>query len=652
MLGSVVIGCHPSARHGASPANPPANAPPPPANPPANAPPPPANTPPPHPVPANDPSSAGPMPFAANAAAPGYMQYSGELDRLMRGMARGDVPLDRYIDSARGVVFARNLENGEPPGRQAQLLCGGALHTWFRHHRSQMRMAFVTLDESGPGDWSVPLLTCRDDHCTYTGVTEGDSATELHYVRRHGRLVLDSVIELDCCTTSEGWDSAGAALGARPGPAPRSAPAPLCRRPRGPPLIPRRAHPCSSRVPIGYPSLVPHRAAFRLVPSLLLLLAACSGSKTAPLTQLVVVVDSDLAVPSALDTVHLLVTAPDGSAYDKTVQLTGPGAIPLPLTLGVQYTSGTLEPVMITATGRHAGSAVVTTQVNTAWVLGESRLVHIVLSATCVGVPCQMGMTCREGVCLTSLVPGSTLPVFDGSIPGLDGSVQGLDGGMDAAIEGGTDAGMDAAVDGGIDAPVDGSSDGPVDAASDSGPVGCVTELGCPTGTRCEHLGAGGGWAGVCQTTGSAALGASCGANADCMSGRCYHTYCHAPCKAMSQCPSGSCTAESDEGYVCVAAVCSSDCDAGEACADVCVTTCDAEGDCPAGQACVLDNASGRGPVCTTGTQSCGSTEIELVGVAAHPCILDQGCSSGADCPPSYTCVTDLLGPGRSLCAK
>jgi hypothetical protein len=142
------------------------------------------------------------------------------------------------------------------------------------------------------------------------------------------------------------------------------------------------------------------------VAALLLALASCSS----PVTELVVVVDSDHTVPSELDAITIEVTEPSGMVESRTADL---GATPLPITLGLTHRGGPLGTVGIVVRGQLGPDMVVTRTIRTSFVAGESRLVRLDLLRRCEDATCSGEETCDENGCVAIDVPGSSLPRFE-----------------------------------------------------------------------------------------------------------------------------------------------------------------------------------------------------------------------------------------------
>lgn len=201
------------------------------------------------------------------------------------------------------------------------------------------------------------------------------------------------------------------------------------------------------------------------VAALLLTMAglACSCSDET-LTQLVVVVDSDLP-PGAFDALRLDVIAPSGGRSSATLDVGS--ARPLPATLSLVHSGGALGPIEITATALRGGDEVVSRTVRTGFVAGETRQVTLHLLGRCVEERCGEGLSCGESGCASPDKPAETLPRWNGAVPPALRPAAPVDGGA-------PDADATPPIDGGGDGgpPADAEPDAPVaDAAVDAGPA-------------------------------------------------------------------------------------------------------------------------------------------------------------------------------------
>lgn len=171
-------------------------------------------------------------------------------------------------------------------------------------------------------------------------------------------------------------------------------------------------------------------------------LAGCAGDR---LTEIVVVVDTDLATPTELDAIRLVAVAPGGTRETMT-PVGNPGDPTLPLSISLVHDgSGALGPLTVTAEGTLAGSVVVEQHRTTSWVEGRRRLLRLFLSRACRGVACATAEeTCDDGLCEPATIPSEALPPWTGELPPR------ADGGLAADAPPDMDAGDDAGrLDGG-----------------------------------------------------------------------------------------------------------------------------------------------------------------------------------------------------------
>lgn len=139
----------------------------------------------------------------------------------------------------------------------------------------------------------------------------------------------------------------------------------------------------------------------------------CSGSRT----EVVIVTDSDLAVPGELDEVLVTVTSPEGRTQMSRAGL-GMGNAPLPRTLGLSHETGALGPFRIVATGRRGGASVVTREAEFTFQPGRSLRLDIDLLRSCTTTTCAADETCAAGGCRPIALAPSELREWTGSIDG------------------------------------------------------------------------------------------------------------------------------------------------------------------------------------------------------------------------------------------
>ena len=147
------------------------------------------------------------------------------------------------------------------------------------------------------------------------------------------------------------------------------------------------------------------------------LLILCLVSSCAePATQLVVVVDSDLA---AGDRVSIRAVArpgddPTDMGAESTFDIAdapGPATFVLPLSFGVVPPgSDPARRVEVAVEARNAGDEVtVTRRARTGFVRGRTLRLPMFLAAACRGLVCSAGQTCDAGVCVSDEIPTESL---------------------------------------------------------------------------------------------------------------------------------------------------------------------------------------------------------------------------------------------------
>ncbi|HEY8431592.1 MAG TPA: hypothetical protein VIL20_24600, partial [Sandaracinaceae bacterium] len=143
------------------------------------------------------------------------------------------------------------------------------------------------------------------------------------------------------------------------------------------------------------------------------LLASCGGE----LTEILVVVDSDLPVPSALDGVRVEVSGAETMTAEGSLRSGGA----LPRTVGVVHRGGSLGPVEIRAVGTLGGAEVVSALARTSFLRGRTLVLPLFLSRACRGVSCGDGETCLAGRCASAEVDPQSLAEWNGSVGRIDG---------------------------------------------------------------------------------------------------------------------------------------------------------------------------------------------------------------------------------------
>lgn len=139
-------------------------------------------------------------------------------------------------------------------------------------------------------------------------------------------------------------------------------------------------------------------------------LGACK--EPSPLTQIVAVVDSDLAVPSELDRIAIEVEHVQLSeAAEADLREGG-----LPRSLGLVHAGGPLGPIEVIARGQLGDAQVVERRAVVAFVRDRTLELRLPLTRKCAErhAPCKNETTCDEGQCVPA--EQSELPAYDGLI--------------------------------------------------------------------------------------------------------------------------------------------------------------------------------------------------------------------------------------------
>ncbi|HJX66910.1 MAG TPA: hypothetical protein VJ860_23510, partial [Polyangia bacterium] len=389
--------------------------------------------------------------------------------------------------------------------------------------------------------------------------------------------------------------------------------------------------------------------------SLLAGLGACSSQDKN--TKIVVVVWSDLTIPTEMDRIQIDVQGPTAASPPTTFPLTTSDELPAVLVLVPPNNQD--WPFAVTASGLRGDSTipVVSQKATVAFLPGESRVLTLFLGRSCPG-----------GICAQIDVPDPhTLPVYDpkatllppdaGAGPRLDGG-SGDVGAPDvgapdvggAETKGVDDGGptRDGAVDMAADVPVLPPDSGVGDARGAGGTGGSAGVGGSAGagGTTAAIGGAGGGGVGgaggiaMGGTGGSTVADAAvdtlvtpdaapdlpvviCGASGEiCCTGN--------ACRSGGCCVSGTCVAIGQK------------CSTGGTCSNGSCTTCDPAS--TAGQACT----TGVPGICAPGTQTCTAagvwgTCVQNVARGTRNCSssLDNDCDGVAD-SASSTCLCQV----------
>ncbi len=164
----------------------------------------------------------------------------------------------------------------------------------------------------------------------------------------------------------------------------------------------------------------------------LVFLASFASGCSSDVTQLIVVVDTDLSVPMALDEVRVEVSGPSGEVRSELQPLAD--ASDLPLTLGVVAEAGVaqddrLGPVKVVAIGMFMGREQLRASASVMLLRGQTRMLRLMLAADCLTVSCADGESCTRGRCAPE---STTTERWPGRPPSRDAGLQG-----DGSVDGG-----------------------------------------------------------------------------------------------------------------------------------------------------------------------------------------------------------------------
>lgn len=133
-------------------------------------------------------------------------------------------------------------------------------------------------------------------------------------------------------------------------------------------------------------------------------------------TEVILVVTTDLTVPSELDRIQIATAGPGGEAPLIIVDLNKSNhpKFPLTLTLTPKADPGTLS---VTVVGTKIGAVVVEQRAIAKFVARESHVLVIALDRSCASsVVCAAADTCRQGACVSPAQVGSDLPLWKGGV--------------------------------------------------------------------------------------------------------------------------------------------------------------------------------------------------------------------------------------------
>lgn len=119
---------------------------------------------------------------------------------------------------------------------------------------------------------------------------------------------------------------------------------------------------------------------------LALLVTTMACSTTTP-TEIVVLIDTNLAVPTELDTIQLAVTSPAGAREVAEADL---ARVTFPVSQSHVHGGGEPGPFRFEAYGYRSGTEVVAVASEATFVIGERRTLRLNLDRMCLGVTCTV----------------------------------------------------------------------------------------------------------------------------------------------------------------------------------------------------------------------------------------------------------------------
>lgn len=162
------------------------------------------------------------------------------------------------------------------------------------------------------------------------------------------------------------------------------------------------------------------RLLLALLPVGLALVAWALGcGRTVTLGQVMVVVDSDLAIPGEWDTLGMRIAVRGEPRLDQRYTV-GPTNLTIPASLDLVQGSDTSTPVTVTVVAFKGTKLLVTQQFVTTIPPERVVTMRMTLNRACEGVVCLPEQTCSDGVCVAQAVDSSALPDF-GSPPAASG---------------------------------------------------------------------------------------------------------------------------------------------------------------------------------------------------------------------------------------
>lgn len=149
----------------------------------------------------------------------------------------------------------------------------------------------------------------------------------------------------------------------------------------------------------------------------MLFLAASCGT---PVTQLVVLVGTDMAVPDEVAAIRVRTLRADTDVQEelssRTISLTAESALPMALAVEPDDLMDIGRVIIEVEAQSPTGLRIVARRATTEFVEGDQLAVPLFLRATCRRVLCPSGSTCGEMGCTSQEVPVSSLEPYRGEL--------------------------------------------------------------------------------------------------------------------------------------------------------------------------------------------------------------------------------------------
>jgi hypothetical protein len=211
------------------------------------------------------------------------------------------------------------------------------------------------------------------------------------------------------------------------------------------------------------------------VAGLLAAQAVACGEETSK-TEIILVVDTDMAVPDELDSVDVLYTDPRGYTTTTSHEVATPDSWPVVQSLVLEGTL--LEPYTIQVVGRRRSIGRIDRYAVGSFVEGQTVVLTVHLLKDCLFRNCPLNETCGETGCQSYNIDSDEYEPWTGTPPRVGDGGGGGDAGPDAGPDAGEDTGPFPLPDGSPDSTADTGPDGTADTGLDSGADGTATDTG------------------------------------------------------------------------------------------------------------------------------------------------------------------------------